>query len=422
MFHQLRKVIYLVVVLSLLAAGTASANGFPTWVVAFDPGPYMMKDPTGQASYFVHSVEEFKNDLYIVAGDPGWFHWPIQYPGRVFRSPDGMNWQPVTELGFGLGTDDKCGTTNYYDTSWDMTVFQNMLYMLPFDSCYTLPGTILRSRDGVNWESVADTKALKLTWSDESGTYYGQFHKFGIFKGMLYVDVDNYLRNTSQNDSKVFRSRTGNPGTWEEVANFPDWGGPGSFQTFKGGLYIASDGISVIDPTNPDNWIQQPDQIWRTFDGVNWQMVVDGFDKPDISSMGGMLDYKGYLYAGVGYYGNLDPDNPTSGGGQIWRSKDGLQWDPVMMGGFGNSNNEKIDGFGIYLGKLFAYAVNWMEGGSVYRTQDAQTWEQASEYGWGNPEYFTTHHISDQAVFKDEFYMGVLGPQGVLLKMAHPDK
>ncbi len=414
MFHQLRKVIYLVVVLSLLAAGTASANGLPTWVTAFDPGPYLMPDPeTGEVSYFVHSVEEFKNDLYIVAGNPGWFTG-VQGPGRVFRSPDGMSWEPVTVLGFGLGSvEDECGT-NYYDTTWDMTVFQNMLYMLPFDGCYTRPGMILRSSDGVNWESVADTAELGSVWGLEWGAaYHGQFHKFGVFKGMLYVDMDNFYSETNQQDLKIFRSPTGDPGTWEEVADFPDWGSPGSFQTFKGGLYVASDGIYVYDADN-DIWNQLSDQIWRSFDGLTWEKVADGFGNAGVTTLGGMLDYKGYLYAGAGYY--------TGTGSQIWRSQDGLQWEPVMMDGFGNPNNEKIDGFGIYLGKLYAYAVNWTDGGSVYRTQDAQTWEQASELGWGNPNYYCTHHISDQVVFKDEFYMGVLGPQGVLLKMPHPDK
>jgi hypothetical protein len=147
---------------------------------------------------------------------------------------------------------------------------------------------------------------------------------------------------------------------------------------------------------------------------VTWEKVADGFGNAGVTTLGGMLEYKGYLYSCAGYYAGT--------GSQIWRSKDGFKWDTVMMDGFGNPNNEKIDGFGIYLGKLYAYAVNWPQGGSVYRTTDAKTWEQASELGWGNPLYFTTHHISDQVVFKDEFYMGVLGPQGVLLKMLHPDK
>jgi len=103
----------------------------------------------------------------------------------------------------------------------------------------------------------------------------------------------------------------------------------------------------------------------------------------------------------------------------------------VMMGGFGNPNNEKIDGYGFYEGKLYAYVVNWPDGGSLYSSKDGKTWEQASDLSWGymstdpenpGPLYWTTHHISDQVVFKDDFYMGVLGLKGVLLKMPHPDK
>ena len=205
-------------------------------------------------------------------------------------------------------------------------------------------------------------------------------------------------------DAKIFRSPTGDSGTWQEVIDFPGWNFPGSFQVFKGALYVASDWVFT------PSWEPAPDQIWRTYDGVNWEMVVgDGFGNLPIDDLGGFAEYKGYLYVGEG----IDAVH----GGQIWRSKDGLKWDPVIMDGFGNPLNEKIDGLVVYQGELYAYTVNWTEGCSVFRTKDAKSWELVNEPGWGNPTYATSHLTSAQAVFKGDLYMGVIGPQGVLLKM-----
>jgi hypothetical protein len=117
---------------------------------------------------------------------------------------------------------------------------------------------------------------------------------------------------------------------------------------------------------------------------------------------------------GVGTY--------EGGGGQIWRSADGRQWEPVVLNGFGNPLDDKIDGLVVYLGDLYAYTVNWEEGGSVFRTKEGIAWERVNEPGWGNVTFATSQHEAAQVVFKDDLYMGVIAPQGVLLKLVHPAK
>lgn len=408
MFRKMMIATCIILALSLLGSGLATAgNSLPTWETVFDPAAYIPGD-----FHLVHSIEEYKGDLYAVAGDPLWFGQEFrESAGQIFRSPDGKNWEPASELGFGLGAvpDPFCGN-NYYDTSWDLTVFQDKLYMLPYETCYLRPGVILRTSDGKTWESVATTEEFGLSWTFDGVTSYGQFHKFGVFNGMLYADIDYYDPVAEFTASGIWRSPNGNPGTWERVINFPGWGGPGEFHLFKGALYVASDGVFT-----PPTWEFAPEQIWRTFDGVNWEMVVgDGFGNPGTDGLGGFADYKGYLYVGVGI--------PGGDGGQIWRSQDGVKWESVIMDGFGNPLDEKVDGLIVYLDRLYAYTLNWTEGGSVFSTQDGKNWDRASEPGWGNPTYATTHLNSDQAVFKDELYMGVIGPQGVLLKMLHPDE
>jgi hypothetical protein len=313
-----------------------------------------------------------------------------------------MNWEPVTDLSFGLGAvDDDC-VPNFYDTSWDLIVFQDKLYLLPLDKCRSLPGVIMRSSDGESWESVATAKELGMLSID-----YGRFVKLGVFNDALYVNMDYFDPETDFPTAVVFRSPSGDPGTWDEVMRFPGLAS-GTFQTFKDALYMAS-----WNAWAPPHMQPAPDQIWRTFDGVKWEMVVgDGFGNPGSDEMGAFAEYKGYLYVGEG--------TSEGGGGQIWRTQDGLQWEPVIKDGFGNPSNFMIDGLVVYDGKLYAYTVNWDEGCTIYVTEDANTWERVNEPGWGNPKFITSYHTSAQAVFKDELYMGVFGENGVLLKNAKP--
>ena len=410
MFRKMMFALCILVGGSLLGGGLAFAReGLPTWEVAFDPGPRMP-----EPYYFVHAVEEYKGDLYTVVGDPLWFgdEWR-ESAGQVFRSPDGRNWEPATDIGFGLGTvEDACGV-NSYDTSWDMVVFQNKLYLLPQDICYLRPGVILRSSDGANWQSVTTTEELGITWSDGELDYFAQFRKITVFKGKLYANLDYFDPETEFTGSAIFSSPSGDPGSWEQAMDFPGWLYPGNFYVFKGALYVGSGGVVA----HPD-WEGLPEQIWRTFDGENWEMVVaDGLGNPPGVGWGGFADYKGYLYVGVG---TID----TSLGlvGQLWRSQDGMQWEQIDISSLLGPNDVKVDGGFVYQGKLYIYTVNYVDGGSVYRTKDAKTWEPVNEPGWGNPTWLTTHLDSDQVVFKDDLYMGVVGPQGILLKMVHPDK
>lgn len=406
MFRKTLLAINITLIASLFATSLAYAGGSqPTWETAFDPGT-VWTDPY----YFVHAVEEFKNDLYIVVGNPGWFDNPA-VAGQIFRSPDGKNWEPVIDLGFGQGAvEDACGT-NYYDTSWDMTVFQNQLYVFTFDSCGLRPSLILRSSDGVTWEQIAGTDELGLIASDGVNTYYGQFHKFGVFNDMIYASVSYFDMEDLFVASVIFRSPTGAPGTWEKVMKFPGWSGAGSFHVFKGALYVASDWVSV-----PPDWNFGPEQIWRTFDGVNWEMVAEGFGNPGADSLGGFADYKGYLYVGTVVY--------LGGSGQIWRTKDGKEWEPVPLDGMGDLTEIKIDGLVVYQGELYAYTSDWHmvegHGVSVFRTSDAKTWEPVNTPGWGDPNNTASHLEAAQVVYKGDLYIGVVGVQGKLMRMVNP--
>ena len=86
MFRKMRIALCAVAILGLLGSGMAFAKQeVPSWEIAFDPGPYM-----ADGDYNIWTVEEYKGNLYIVS-------WGIDgQGGRIFRSPDGKNWEAVT--------------------------------------------------------------------------------------------------------------------------------------------------------------------------------------------------------------------------------------------------------------------------------------------------------------------------------------
>ena len=371
-------VLTILLLLSLVATTTAAAKGGPdkqpTWEQAFDPIP-----PMGEGANTWHGVE-FKGNLYFV-------FWGTDNVDHVWGSPDGKSWSlawKATDIqeGFeGIGT---------------MFVFKNQLYLYLLDWEGELPAQVMRTPDGQHWEAVASNEATE--------TYFTDFTESTSFQGALYL-VNIYVGETSF-ASRLWRSTSGDPGTWEEVVVFPDWDGVASFASFKGALYAQSNGVNIYNPSTLE-WEMLPTQILRSYDGVSWEPVnTDGFGEPMNFMGGGLAAHKGYLYAGTG---SLDVS-----GGDIWRSRDGLSWEPVTTDGFGRPANLVMLGFATYKGMLFSYSAGW-EGIEVYASKDGLHWNLTNEAGWG----LGINRDHAQVVFKGSLYLGVIGPAGVM-KLAKP--
>lgn len=393
------------VILSLLLASVALARGDgPGWEVVFDPAT----DSGGewlQPNYTIMAVEPFKGKLYAAVGNA----WVVDGEVQVYRSSDGKRWEAASEPGL--------GTADYFvgdmqvtlPGSMDMIVFRDKLFIvLMSNSTLLRPSVILSSANGTTWTPVADTGELGLAFDYEGSTLYGQFHHFAIFHGMLYVGVDYFDVGEAQwTAGSVYRSATGEPGSWEKVANFPNWNWVGSFAEFKGALYIASDGVV----NSPDFSTYVDEEVWRTYDGVNWEKVVTvPFSSAGI---GGMARFEKYLYLG---------------GAVLWRSKDGLHWEEVTsLTPLLAENDLKIDGMAAHHGQFYVWTVNYAEGGSVFRSRDGKHWERVNQPGWTElgvapGEYLTSHFTTAQAEFRGDLYLGIFGPHGPLLKLVERGK
>jgi hypothetical protein len=99
-------------------------------------------------------------------------------------------------------------------------------------------------------------------------------------------------------------------------------------------------------------------QVWRTRDGAAWEPVVGagaatpaGFGEPGNKSLNKLLTDGEWLYAALW--------NDESGG-QIWRSADGTAWQPSVgsnaatSAGFGKAENTGVTALGAFQGRVFA--------------------------------------------------------------------
>lgn len=126
-------------------------------------------------------------------------------------------------------------------------------------------------------------------------------------------------------------------------------------------------------------------QVWRTANGQAWEQVAEGLD----NGAADLAVFDSFLYAGTW-------------NGAVWRSPDGLAWQPVVTGGFGDPNNG-IARFVVYDGML--YATTWNSTGTeVWRTADGEVWTQFGEDGLGDPN---NNGAIASEVYGGRLYLGI---------------
>jgi hypothetical protein len=353
-------VVTMILLLSLLVTSTASAGlgtKLPKWEVAFDPAPQL-----GEWADTYYGVE-FKGNLYFV-------FWYLETVDQVWGTSNGKDWSFAWDA-----------TSIQPDLEYigPMTEFKGQLYLEIGDWEGELTDRIVRTSDGKNWETVAILPTSSV-W-----VFHGIFTSF---EGALYKAV--VYDNNGVFECHLWRSISGDLGTWEDVGQFP-WGIV-AFADFKGALYVASD------------WYD-PAQIYRSFDGKNWEPVtLDGFGDPTNVISDNFGERGGYLYVSLASF-----ENP----GDIWRTQDGISWEAVTTDGFGNEANAAFT-FVAYQKYLYAFSANDADGSIAYRSKDGINWEIANEPGWGDPGNWAVWRDGARVVFKGALYVSPEGPAGIL--------
>lgn len=150
-----------------------------------------------------------------------------------------------------------------------------------------------------------------------------------IFNNYLYAFIWN-----SKDGFEIWRTYNLN-NKWESVVKGGLLDNPGVMvaESFKGDLYIGTMNF------------EKGTEIFRSSDGENWEVVVggdsktpSGFGTKDNYYAHSMMVYNSYLYVGTN----------TGKGCEIWRTQDGVNWEPVIA-----YNKKKAEELGLAYSKGF---------------------------------------------------------------------
>ena len=207
--------------------------------------------------------------------------------------------EQVNDSAFGLGP----GADGKYSSEegFEVSVFNNQLYV-GMEADNSFGARIWRSRAGISapssqadWEEVAagpDGYPFGVTQLAQ----VDHIDSLAEFNGYLYASTANGGTNTL--GARVFRSSTGNPGTWEDAVSQlgPGFGDVNNqnfkdMQVFQGWLCGGT-----------QNWLKGA-QVWCTNDGTTWlQKNVSGFGKQYYDSSN-LKIWSGYVFDGALYFG-----------------------------------------------------------------------------------------------------------------------
>lgn len=288
---------------------------------------------------------------------------------RIYRSSNGVNWNPVIEPGFGISHDIAPRAI------LDFIVFNNQLYTSTGRGGN--PGQIYRTLNGTSWAPM-----VIYGFNDQDNV---DISAFAVYDGMIYAGVTN-----SVTGAQIWRSYTGDNNTWAQVA--PETPGTAAaaitaFAEFDGALYAAVESES-------------PAQIWQSYGGAfqNWTTVVsDGFGDSNTTKTGGMAVFGGYLYVGAGN---------TADGAQLWRTNNGTDWAQAITPGFGDSNNAKVESVFVFQNQLYVSVKNTVTGIEIWRLTNGMLWEQANLDGFEDSHNSGSNWSNATEAFLGQLYIG----------------
>ncbi len=285
---------------------------------------------------------------------------------QVWRTTDGRNWLPFTP-------DFPAGTDGVYDAE----MFKDKLYI----GTYHEGGGEIWRTDGAAWEVVA-TAGL----GDSNNIVCAAF---AASADHLYVATGNMKTGI-----EVWRSASGNAGSWQQVNSDGFGAGPSwpdaTMGVFKGYIYVTAD-----DQDNPRA------ELYRSSNGTSWQPVfTDGLGNADNTNVAAITEFNGYLYIGL---------RNTKTGGEVWRSSDGMSWTPVVTGGLGDVGNARPYGLIGFRNELYLMIGNFGTGAQVWRSANGVNWQPIMQDGWGDgnnwcADYYNKAH----AVYSNSLFVGTI--------------
>lgn len=319
--------------------------------------------------------------------------------------------QPFTQVNddaFGLDT----GSNSSYSSeeAFEVLVFNGQLYLgMEGDNIYgariwrTKPGVQIATSQS-NWEEVA---------ADPQGYPFGiqnvveadHIDSLAEFNGNMFASVAN--GGTSSYGTRVFRSPSGDPGTW---VNTTAEIGPGFGSTNN----INFKDMQVFDGHlcgGTQNWSVGA-QVWCTSDGSTWmQKNFSGFGESAANPRNTQV-WSGYVYNGAMYFGthhvgalysNYDDDI-----GKLYRTSSLAgtpSWEEVFSG---ESGSYRVNILGELDGYLYVSARS-TKGIVIYRSLGGNqgTWQQVNVPGMDGDANNYAVSVDTATTYNDALYVAI---------------
>ena len=226
--------------------------------------------------------------------------------------------------------------------------FNHTLYAGTYsNNCGVEGARIWKSSDGIDWSPFVtngngDPNACGVISSAEfdGNLYFGVGDWSGTTGGRIW-------RTDGITVTEVVGDGFGNP------ENFA----PGGLAAFGGWLYASINNLNS-------------DQVWRSDSGDpgSWSMVVEiGLGEPGAKDRTGLIVHDDHLF--------LTAQNDVLGM-QVWLTADGETWQQIGLAGFGDSNNgwsESGGGMDIFNDQLYIGVINFANGGELWRYEPEVT-------------------------------------------------
>jgi len=286
---------------------------------------------------------------------------------RIFRSPNGTTWTPVTQPGF----------QNPHDTAppaiTDFVVFNTRLYAST--GWGGNPAQIWRSSTGTSWAPM-----VTAGFGDPD---IHDIPALTVYNGAIYAGASSQVSG-----ARIYRSSTGDSNTWALIAPAASTmagAGVTGFTEFNSALYATVES-------------EAPVQIWRTTNGTSWTSIMNnGFGDSNNIQTGGMAVFGGYLYVGVGNAVN---------GAQLWRTSNGTNWAQAITPAFGDANNKQVESVFVFQNQIYVSVMNVITGVEVWRSTDGSLWEQVNLDGFGDNHNTGSNRGAATADFLSQLYVG----------------
>ena len=274
----------LVVFRDTLYASTANRSGY-------NPGTLVYSSATGAPHSWTQVISagfgdvnnvNFKDMVVFTVGATEWLCGGTANDmtgAEVWCTQDGVTWAQKNTDGFGVPINSLIASTG---------IFSGALYVGV--SSEVINGSVWRTDDLATW--------MPVFAADD----HPRVEIAGPFAGYLYIVEGAYDGRNDDAPLRIYRSATGNPGSWEEVgAIIGD--NPHNTRTIVDGATVYN-GALYLTTMNTDDGAE----VWRTVDGVTWtQQNTSGFGVTEtfaaqLISFNDLRQTGGYLYAWTSNY------------------------------------------------------------------------------------------------------------------------